>query len=189
MLFSKEESIVLKCHSSHQVPTKILKHSPKNFSNKVQIGAGDVVNSAEVYDVKNSGGSFIVSTYLNTDVVENTKRLGLISCPGVNTLEEALFATKVGADILKLYPTLDFSPSKFKNLKYELPSNVPIYMAGDIHPSLLGEYYRYGVDIFGFDSDLFSDIMNSKSIIENTKMVCQNYDKNINSPRYFEKLH
>ncbi len=159
------------------------------FSNKIQVGAGDVVSSTEVHHVKKLGGRFIVSTHLSTEVVEITKQLGLVSCPGVNTLEEAHSATKIGADLLKLYPTLDISPSRLIKLKSELRSNVPIYMAGDINPSLLGEYYRYGVDIFGFDSDLFSDGMKAKTIIENTKLVCHNYDNISDSPRYFENIH
>ena len=159
------------------------------FSKDIHVGAGDVVNSAEVVNVMNSGGRFIVSTFLNFDVVENTKHLGLISCPGVNTMKEAQIATDLGVNLLKLYPTLDISPSKLIKFKYQLPPNVSLYMAGDLNPYLLGEYYQYGVDLFGFGSDLFPDRSKMDNIIANTKLVCHYYDNIIDSPRYFENIH
>ncbi|MEE3098205.1 MAG: 2-dehydro-3-deoxy-6-phosphogalactonate aldolase, partial [Pseudomonadota bacterium] len=49
------------------------------------IGAGTVLTPEQVQRTADAGGRIIVSPNFNAEVVRATKRLGLVSCPGVFT--------------------------------------------------------------------------------------------------------
>ena len=55
---------------------------------KMLIGAGTVLSVEDVRNVAATGGKFIISPDTNSEVIAETKRLGLISIPGFFTLME-----------------------------------------------------------------------------------------------------
>ena len=57
------------------------------------IGAGTVLSVEDVLNVAAAGGKFIISPDTNSEVIAETKRLGLISIPGFFTPTEAFAAT------------------------------------------------------------------------------------------------
>ena len=83
----------------------------KRYSGSALIGAGTVLKPEEVPQVADAGGALIVSPNLNPEVVKETKRMGMISAPGVFTPTEAFQALNAGADALKIFPGDAISPS------------------------------------------------------------------------------
>jgi 2-dehydro-3-deoxyphosphogalactonate aldolase len=74
------------------------------LSGRAVVGAGTVLNAAEVDRVAESGGGIIVSPNMNPQVIQKTKARGLVSAPGIMTPSEAFDALAAGADVLKLFP-------------------------------------------------------------------------------------
>ncbi len=74
------------------------------FGSGVQIGAGTVLTTRDVREVKDAGGSLIVSPNMDAEVIAETRRLGMESWPGVMTPTECFAALKAGATGLKLFP-------------------------------------------------------------------------------------
>ena len=66
------------------------------FSDDIQIGAGTVTNSKQVETLSDIGGvHFIVSPNFDSEVVEATKKMGMMSFPGVITPTECFSALKI----------------------------------------------------------------------------------------------
>ena len=76
---------------------KIIKKLVKNKG--LLVGAGTVRSVKDVKKVAEVGASFIVSPDTNEDVIGATKRLKLVSMPGVLTPSEVGIALDSGADI------------------------------------------------------------------------------------------
>ena len=76
----------------------------EHFNGRMLIGAGTVVTEEQVRLTAEAGGLFIISPDTNPDVIRETKRLGLVSIPGAITPTEIMYAHRLGADFVKLFP-------------------------------------------------------------------------------------
>jgi len=85
-------------------PYQSIAQLAKRYSGSALIGAGTVLKPEQVPQVADAGGTLIVSPNLNPEVVKATKRMGMISVPGVFTPTEACQALDAGADALKIFP-------------------------------------------------------------------------------------
>ncbi len=102
-------------------PYRSIRIQAENFGSDAIVGAGTVLHAEQVSRVADSGGRIVVSPNLNEEVVRATKRLGLISIPGVFTPSEAFRALDAGADGLKLFPGDGMSPAVVKAMRAVLP--------------------------------------------------------------------
>ena len=125
------------------------------FSGDAIVGAGTVLHPEEVARVADAGGTIIVSPNLNEEVVRATKRLGLISAPGVFTPSEAFRALDAGADALKLFPGDGLSPRVVKALRAVLPPDVPLIVTGGVDASNLADWLAGGATGVGIGSALY----------------------------------
>ena len=81
-----------------------------HVGDKAIVGAGTVLTTNQVDQVKAAGGRLIVSPNTDTDVIAHSVAEGLISLPGYFTPSEAFAALKAGAHGLKLFPAEGASP-------------------------------------------------------------------------------
>lgn len=96
---------------------------------RMLVGAGTVLSPANVVAARDAGATFIISPNTDTDVIRETKKLGLISIPGFLTATEAFTAMKAGADYLKLFPSV-LGPGYIKDLKAVIKT--PIFAVGGV---------------------------------------------------------
>ena len=89
------------------------------------IGAGTVLEAADVARVKEAGGQLIVAPNFDADVVRAAKAAGLAALPGVMTPSEGFAALKAGADGLKLFPAEIIPPAVFKAWRAVFPADTP----------------------------------------------------------------
>jgi 2-dehydro-3-deoxyphosphogluconate aldolase/(4S)-4-hydroxy-2-oxoglutarate aldolase len=68
------------------------------------VGAGTVVNAAQVDAVVDAGAAFVVSPGLSADVVERCRERGVDVLPGVATASEVMRAIAWELRVLKLFP-------------------------------------------------------------------------------------
>lgn len=125
------------------------------FGDEVLVGAGTVLDVAQVAAVGNAGGRIIVSPSTDTDVIAATAAAGLVSAPGYFTPSEAFRALKAGAHALKLFPAEAASPAVVRAQRAVLPKDVPLIVVGGVAPDGMAAYLAAGADGFGLGSGLF----------------------------------
>lgn len=85
------------------------------------LGAGTVMDSETARIAILSGANYIVSPYLNTEVVKTCNRYKIAAMPGAMTLKEVVEAMEAGADIIKIFPGEAFGPKIIKAIKGPIP--------------------------------------------------------------------
>jgi 2-dehydro-3-deoxyphosphogalactonate aldolase len=119
------------------------------------VGAGTILDPAEVEKLAAAGGMLAVSPHCDPAVIAETKRLGLISIPGIGTPTEAFAALKAGADALKLFPAEGASPTMLKAMRAVLPKETAVLPVGGIAPDTMGPWRAAGAAGFGLGSGLY----------------------------------
>ena len=127
----------------------------ERLGDRALIGAGTVLDPAQVKQVADAGGRIIVSPNTNLDVIRATAAAGLVSAPGYFTPSEGFAAIDAGATALKLFPAEAASPAVLKAQKAVLPKNVPVLAVGGITVESLAAWREAGADGFGLGSAVY----------------------------------
>ena len=125
------------------------------FGERALIGAGTVLEPAQVAAVKAAGGRLIVSPNTDVGVIEASAAAGLVSLPGYFTPSEAFAALRAGAHGLKLFPAEGASPAALKAQRAVLPKQLPLLAVGGISPDNMEPWRDAGADGFGLGSGLY----------------------------------
>ncbi len=134
-----------------------LKIIEKLLKNKdLLVGAGTVRTVKDVKKVEAIGARFIVSPDTNEDVITATKKLKLVSMPGVSTPTEVGIAVDAGADILKLFPASVLGPAHLKSIREPFPNNRWCPTAGVTLESI-PKWFEAGADLVGLGGPLTKD--------------------------------
>lgn len=71
---------------------------------RLLVGAGTVIDAAQVDAAAAAGARFVVSPGISAEVVERCRELGLLCLPGVATPTDIMAGLALGLDTLKLFP-------------------------------------------------------------------------------------
>ena len=142
--------ITLTTPGAHKIIEKLLKNKD------LLVGAGTVRTVKEVKKLEDIGVSFIVSPNTNEDVIAATKKLNLVSMPGVSTPSEVAIAEESGADILKLFPATILGPDHLKMLREPFPGNRWCPTAG-ITLDSIPKWFEAGADLVGLGGPVTKD--------------------------------
>ena len=112
------------------------------------VGAGTVRTIKDVKKVEDIGAKFVVSPNTNEDVITATKKLKLVSMPGVCTPTDVAIAEESGADILKLFPAAILGPGHLIMLREPFPNNHWCPTAG-ITLESVPKWFEAGADLIG----------------------------------------
>lgn len=85
------------------------------------VGAGTVLDPETARAAILAGAQFVVSPYLNVEVVKLCNRYQVACMPGAMTVKEAVEGMDAGADIIKVFPGELFGPAIIKAFKGPLP--------------------------------------------------------------------
>jgi 2-dehydro-3-deoxyphosphogalactonate aldolase len=119
------------------------------------VGAGTVLTSAQVRDIKAAGGRLIVSPNADDEVIGAAGQLGLICLPGVATPTEAFAALRAGATGLKLFPAEMLPPTVVKAWRAVIPAAVALLPVGGISAANIAAYLAAGASGFGIGGSLY----------------------------------
>jgi 2-dehydro-3-deoxyphosphogalactonate aldolase len=119
------------------------------------IGAGTVLEAADVTRVKDAGGQLIVAPNFDVDVVRTAKVAGLVALPGVMTPSEGFAALKAGADGLKLFPAEIIPPAVFKAWRAVFPADCLLLAVGGVGVDNLKTYAQAAASGYGIGSALY----------------------------------
>ena len=120
-------------------PYQSIEQLAKRYSGSALIGAGTVLKPEQVPQVADAGGTLIVSPNLNPEVVKATKRMGMISVPGVFTLR-SFSGFGCRSDALKIFPGDAISPSYCKALRAVLPKGTLLVVTGGVNAANLSDF-------------------------------------------------
>lgn len=115
----------------------------RRFAGKMYIGAGTVLTAAQVDLTFHAGGQFIISPVYSASVIQRTRELGMVSIPGAMTPTEALTATELGADFVKIFPNSELKPAYIKALTAPL-SQIRFLAVGGVTLDNMREYLDAG---------------------------------------------
>jgi 2-dehydro-3-deoxyphosphogalactonate aldolase len=128
------------------------------------VGAGTVLEPAQVDAVAEAGGNLIVSPHFDAAVVQRARARGLRAVPGVFTASEAFAAWRAGADALKIFPAEAMTHAGLKGLTTVLPPGLPLWPVGSITPANMADWRRAGAAGFGIGGALFKPELSTDEI-------------------------
>lgn len=136
-------------------PLQSIGRLASKFGERMLVGAGTVLDPADVQRISDAGGRIIVSPDTNADVIATTVRAGLVSSPGFFTPSEAFAAIRAGANILKLFPAEGASTKVLQAQLAVVPAHVPILAVGGISPDNMRPWLDAGATGFGLGGGLY----------------------------------
>lgn len=125
------------------------------YGERCLVGAGTVIEVADVARVRDAGGALIVMPHADVAVVREAKRLGMVCLPGVATPTEAFAALAAGADGLKLFPAEAMVPSVLRAWRAVLPAGTRVFAVGGIRADNMGPWWAEDAIGFGTGSNLY----------------------------------
>lgn len=121
------------------------------------VGAGTVLTVEQVDAVVECGGQLIISPNCCVEVIRHTRKLGLVSLPGVMTPSEAFTAIAAGASALKLFPAEQITPAITKAFRAVVPGEIACLPVGGIQANAaqMHSYIQAGANGFGLGGGLY----------------------------------
>jgi 2-dehydro-3-deoxyphosphogluconate aldolase/(4S)-4-hydroxy-2-oxoglutarate aldolase len=117
------------------------------------IGAGTVLDVADVDRVADAGAGFVVAPIIDWEVVTAARRRGLVVIPAAFTPTEMVSAVRAGADLVKVFPASAWTPGAVRDVLAALP-DLPLMPTGGIGLADAGEWIRAGAVAVGMGSAL-----------------------------------
>ena len=127
----------------------------ERLAGRALVGAGTVLEAAQVEAVREAGGSLIVSPNTDAAVIRATRALGLISLPGYQTPTEAFAALAAGATALKLFPADVATTAALRAHRAVLPPGTRVLAVGGVTPDGIAAWRAASADGFGLGSNLY----------------------------------
>lgn len=134
------------------------------FGHEAEIGAGTVLDVAQVAQVAATGARLIVSPDCNPDVIAATRAAGLLSYPGVFTPSEAFCALRAGATGLKLFPAFKMGADGLKALRAVLAPQTEVYAVGGVGPADFAQWRAAGATGFGLGTALYAPGLSAQEV-------------------------
>ena len=146
------------------------------FGDRALIGAGTVLDVADVAALKAAGGRLVVSPNCDPEVIRATRAAGMASWPGVMTPTECFAAIKAGATGLKLFPGSLIGPEGLKAIRAVLPKDLPVYAVGGAGPANFADWARAGANGFGIGTALYIPGLATDEIHTRAVQIVAAYD-------------
>lgn len=142
-----------------------------------EIGAGTVLTVKDVAEVRDAGGTLIVSPNMDTDVIAATKAAGMASWPGVMTPTECFAALKAGADGLKIFPASLIGPDGLKAIRAVLPKDCAVYAVGGAGPDNFADWVKAGASGFGIGTAIYTPGLSVAEVADRAARIVAAHDK------------
>lgn len=148
----------------------------KRFGAEATIGAGTVLDPAEVELLAGMGAHIVVSPNCDPAVIAATRAAGLQSWPGVFTPTECFTALKAGATGLKFFPATLIGPAGLAAIKAVLPKATPLYAVGGAGADNFASWFRAGATGFGIGTALYRPGQDVAATAAAARRIMEAYD-------------
>lgn len=150
-------------------PFESVRRIAASFGDRALVGAGTVLDPAEVARVAEAGGRLVVSPNTNVEVIRATVAAGMVSSPGYFTPSEAFAAIDAGAHAIKLFPAEAASPKVVKAQKAVLPKDLPLIVVGGVTPESIPAWRDAGADGFGLGGALYKPGQDARATLDKAR--------------------
>lgn len=127
----------------------------------IYVGAGTVTSKEELMLAYEAGATFIISPNCDQEIIQLTRKLGLVSIPAAFTPTEIAAAIKAGADFVKLFPADQLSQGYVKAVKAPL-SDAKLLAVGGVDKSNIATFIENGFSGVGIGSNLYNKTLISR---------------------------
>jgi 2-dehydro-3-deoxyphosphogluconate aldolase/(4S)-4-hydroxy-2-oxoglutarate aldolase len=117
------------------------------------VGAGTVLNHADLDAACRAGAKFLVSPHLDESLVAAAKERSVPFLPGGLTPTEIVRAFNAGAACVKVFPGSAVGPSYLKAIKGPLP-HIPLMPTGGVDEKNIGDWLAAGAIAVGMGGNL-----------------------------------
>lgn len=142
------------------------------------VGAGTLLNTAQVEEAVAAGARYLVTPGLSSTVVEAMLGSGRTTLVGALTPTEVMGAVGLGADAIKIFPASLGGPSYMRSLRGPFP-DAPFIPTGGVNAGNLGQWLAAGAFAVGAGSELCST----------AAMVGERWDEIEASARDYSRAH
>ena len=122
------------------------------------VGAGTILNRAQVHEAIAAGARFLVSPCLLPEVIDAAHECQTAIISGAFTPTEIYTAYSLGADIVKIFPAVRFGPEYLRAIRGPLPQ-IPIMPTSGVNASNVSEWFRAGAVAVGAVSSVLDPIL------------------------------
>jgi 2-dehydro-3-deoxyphosphogluconate aldolase/(4S)-4-hydroxy-2-oxoglutarate aldolase len=122
------------------------------------IGAGTILDRAQVHEAAEAGARFLVSPCVVAEVIDASRELEIAVVPGAFTPTEIYTAYSLGADIVKIFPAIRFGPEYLRAVRGPLP-HIPIMPTSGVEASNVAEWFRAGAFAVGAVSSVLDPVL------------------------------
>ena len=150
-------------------PLRSIELLARKFGDSMLVGAGTVLDTRQVQQVREAGGRIIVSPDSNPEVIAATAAAGMVSLPGYFTPTEAFAAIRAGATALKLFPAEGATASVLKAHLAVLPRDLRVMIVGGIKPDNMRPWVDAGASGFGLGSGLYKPGQSAAETLERAR--------------------
>jgi 2-dehydro-3-deoxyphosphogalactonate aldolase len=150
-------------------PLESIRIIASSHGGKALVGAGTVLDPADVQRVAEAGGRLVVSPNTNIAVIEATIAAGMVSSPGYFTPSEAFAAIRAGAQSIKLFPAEAASPAVVRAQKAVFPSDIPLIIVGGVTPQSVPGWLEGGADGFGLGGGLYRPGQDAETTLQKAR--------------------
>jgi 2-dehydro-3-deoxyphosphogluconate aldolase/(4S)-4-hydroxy-2-oxoglutarate aldolase len=120
---------------------------------RMLIGAGTVIDPAQVGEVADAGGLFIVAPNVDPYVIETSKKADLLVIPGAYTATEIVKAWQLGANLVKLFPATAGGPGYLRAMRGPL-GHIPMVPTGGVSGENAASFIAAGAAALGAGGSL-----------------------------------
>ncbi len=152
-----------------------LRRMVRHADDRLLIGAGTVLNVAEVDAIAAAGAKLMVAPNCVPEVIRAAKAKDLVAAPGVATPTEAFTALNAGADALKMFPGELLPPSAVKAWRAVLPPQTLLLPVGGIVPDNIAAYVKAGANGFGIGTAVYKPGMTMPEMAARAQALARSF--------------
>lgn len=144
----------------------------KQFGGDMLVGAGTVLKTGQVTQVKDRGGQLIVSPNTDVSVIEASVAQEMVTIPGAATPSEAFAGIAAGAHAVKVFPAEMITPAILASWRAVIPASAGLLPVGSINHTNMADYWQAGASGFGLGGSLYTPNLSLGDISANaTKLA------------------
>lgn len=126
-----------------------------HFGARMVIGAGTVIDPADVDRLAEAGGQICVAPNCDVDVIARALELGIVPMPGVASPSDAFRAYRAGARWLKYFPAGEVGLATIAALRPVMPDDARFIAVGGVGAANAARFLDGGCDAIGVGSELY----------------------------------
>lgn len=130
-----------------------IEHLTNEFSGRILVGAGTVLDPETARIAILAGATFVVSPAVNSETARLCNRYQIPYMPGAGTVGEVIAAMECGADIVKVFPGEILGPAFVKAVKGPLPQ-AHLMPTGGVTLENVSAWISAGSIVLGVGSNL-----------------------------------